>query len=140
MLKHLLRSGRKKIADIDRHSPGKLRDRHLLSKALHTWANLRKLSKSGNTWQTWDPPSHSSFSWDDGDSFESVSSLNCASDCVLIPSRLSTFSVDLFGTNPTVNDINPPTQPAIAPTAHSDSQTRSVSPDCALTCDEHRFV
>ncbi|CAH8596443.1 unnamed protein product [Dicrocoelium dendriticum] len=76
MLKRLMRVGKQKIAHLERHSPGKLLDRHLLLKALSTWRAMRDRSLPQNSWCIVDPPTSDSFSWDEDCSFDSVSSLS----------------------------------------------------------------
>ncbi|KAF6771161.1 hypothetical protein AHF37_10240 [Paragonimus kellicotti] len=76
ILKRLVRVGKKKIARLDRHSPGKLLDRHLLSMALNTWRAMCNVSEVHNSWYLMDPPSGASFSWDEEQDFVSLSSLS----------------------------------------------------------------
>ncbi|CAL8072609.1 unnamed protein product [Calicophoron daubneyi] len=104
LLKRLVRVGKKKIARLDRKSPGKLLDRHLLCRALHTWRAMRSMSQPQSSWCTVDPPSPSSFCWDDDSNFDSVSSLNDTPLTSDVPPDHGELGV---------TDILPPLSPAV---------------------------
>ncbi|KER28950.1 hypothetical protein T265_13482, partial [Opisthorchis viverrini] len=74
ILRRLVRVGKQKIAKLDRQSPGKLLDRHLLCRALSRWRALRDNLGRHSLWVT--GCSAGAFSWDEDCSFESVSSLS----------------------------------------------------------------
>ncbi|KAG5449473.1 hypothetical protein CSKR_200973 [Clonorchis sinensis] len=74
ILRRLVRVGKQKIAKLDRQSPGKLLDRHLLCRALSRWRALRDNLERHSIWVS--GCSAGAFSWDEDCSFESVSSLS----------------------------------------------------------------
>ncbi|VEL19848.1 unnamed protein product [Protopolystoma xenopodis] len=77
-LRRLMRVGRRKMAKLEEHSPGKLLNRHLLSKALEKWQMMHRLAKYQSSWAYLDPPSPDSYSWDDESDFVTLSSLTDA--------------------------------------------------------------
>ncbi|VDO63357.1 unnamed protein product [Schistosoma margrebowiei] len=69
LLKRLVHVGRRKLEKFERHSPGKLLNRHLLCKALSTWKAMRSSQNSHNCWSAVEPTCSISFDWDEDSEF-----------------------------------------------------------------------
>ncbi|CAH8606471.1 unnamed protein product [Schistosoma margrebowiei] len=95
LLKRLVHVGRRKLEKFERHSPGKLLNRHLLCKALSTWKAMRSSQNSHNCWSAIEPTCSISFDWDEDSEFISVCNLTVSntSYCDLL-SNTTVDSVD----------------------------------------------
>ncbi|CAH8621238.1 unnamed protein product [Schistosoma rodhaini] len=95
LLKRLVHVGKRKLEKFERHSPGKLLNRHLLCKALSTWKAMRSLQNPHNCWSLIEPSCSISSQWDEDCEFISVCDLTVSdpSYCDLL-SNTSVDSVD----------------------------------------------
>lgn len=99
ILRRLVRTGRKKLASLEKKSPGKLLKRHLLCKSLNKWSLLRKQIRSLSSWDREDART-CAVAWDEEDDFDSLESLHefpiSSDDVDLSPLEALADAVDFY--------------------------------------------
>ncbi|VDD78884.1 unnamed protein product [Mesocestoides corti] len=108
LLRRLVRTGRRKLVHLEKNSPGKLLNRHLLCQSLKKWRLLRKELR--NEWKCeWEDRRTCVSAWDEEDDYDSLESLHVfpPDPKEIDPSSLLALAYDVDYYSPSCNFHSP---------------------------------